>query len=315
MLDNISFEDKNNNHVLWKCDNIAYLTFFLGKYYGGVDLDKPSEIYYISENEEKRVYFFNGEKKVIYKLRSEGEEYFTNSTLYLHKATCYFDKKEFDEFIIHFNSGIVNKVTISIEFLNQYINMVAKILGIRRYKKIKIYLISKEVIKNLFRTEAITGFFDPLKCKIYIDSLDIHVTHEIIHALMHEWGIWTNLFCYEGIAEAFKKPIELPVKEISRISSFSDIFFTWETLSNEKYGKGGLFFRFLFEMYGTEKVKMICCIVNNNENIEEIEEIIKSKCNPNIISEFRTWYNNKNWDVVDWYFQNTIKERNKGGFV
>ena len=67
----------------WKCRNAGYLTHFLNEYVGEVVIDSPDEVHMINDNVEKRIYYVNRTKKIIFiEKRERGIELFTNGTWY-----------------------------------------------------------------------------------------------------------------------------------------------------------------------------------------------------------------------------------------
>ena len=295
--------DEQNELLKWKCGNLAYLINFLKKNYGNCDMKNPTEIIDIGGGCKQYVWS-EGKRKVIYVYEdNENIEYFTKSTWNLFLLTLEYKKVEYKNINIFFKKILPQNIINNINFLENYIENISRLMRINALSKIEIYVIEKKTLLQVFGNDKITGFFDPLKGKIYIDELNIEATHEVTHSLMHQWGICTNLFCSESVAECFKRPIIIPKQIIRQINSFSEIYFNWNTLKKENYGIGGLFFRFLFITYGINTIKKICTKLADAGE-KETEIIIKKITNePRIIQKFVEWNEKMDYENIDWYFQ------------
>lgn len=289
----------------WNCDNLEYLVNLLDKLYGAIDIKNPSKRIRIDCETEQ--YIFSKNKKIYRHIEQGRPEYFTESSWYLHKETENCKKEQYGHFNLYYESRISKEGVGYLNFIENYIANVSNLLMLSNPAKIDIYIVNEKILTNLFGDDTVTGFFDPLKSKIYIDKLDIHATHEITHALVNQWGIYTNLFCNEGIAEAFKRPIIIPENYIYQIRSFEDIYFDWDDLNQQKYGVGGLFFRFLFQKYGLYMIKEICKDAQN-AGMEKTEFVIKKITGEeNISQKFVSWVKNMDFENEDWYFRRADK--------
>lgn len=287
----------------WKCRNAEYLTHFLTEIIGEIAIDTPDEVYKVNDHVEKKVYYANGKKKIIFFEKKGNEiELFTNKTWYLKNMTNGFRSLVCRGFILYYDESFFSKQFIDLVFLEQYIETIAELLKVELKEPIKLYIVHKDVFKNVFGNEDITGFFEPLKGNIYVDCIDVNATHEIVHAIMHEWGLWPHLFCCEGIAESFKKPICFPIERINKLMSFEEMFFAWENLGEELYGTAGLFFRFLFQKYDVDVIKGVCRELKWKNNIDAKFVFHRATGSNNIIKEFITWFEENNWENVDWYY-------------
>lgn len=286
----------------WKCKNTAYLEAFLEKNYGDVDIDSPAEVLDIDERCKKLVFQTDG-RKVIYQYSWQSEfEYHTAVSWYLFSNILNYKKAEFSHLIISFNNDI-SDCQKTIRFLEKYVLDMSKLLLLNSCPEVEIFILPDEIFRNLFGNNCVTGFFDPLKGKIYLDRVDAHATHEILHALANQWGICMNTFCHESLAECFKRPLGIPNHSICNIKQFYEIFFDRENLTNKSYGIGGLFFRFIFKHYGIKAIKTIC--VNSlNADCEQTNQIIKEATGENnIVPLFVEWFTKLDVRNEDWYFQ------------
>ncbi len=274
----------------------------MNRYYNNVDWKSLEEVEDIGCC-CKKLYYGRSKKPIYYYKEEHFSEYFTKELWYIFRETSNYHHKEFKTFFLYFNKELKECWLKIIAFLDKYVHNITKCMNVPLLPKIEIYIISNAVMDNLFGSRRVSGFFDPLKDKIYLDDLDINATHEIIHSIMNKWGISANLFCNEGMAECFKRPIDIPRDYILDINSFRDIFFDWVNLSKESYGVGGLFFRYLYKKYGVKMIKKIC-EKSNGANSEKMEYVIKSFTKNNRIeNDFVEWFRQIEIEREDWYFQ------------
>ncbi len=286
----------------WKCKNTAYLEVFLEKNYGDVDIDNPEEVLDIDEHCKKLV-FRTGSRKVIYQHSWLNElEYHTSATWYLFSNVLNYKKAKFGHLIISFDDDFSTcKKTIS--FLENYVIRISKLFLLDSCPEVEMFILPDEVFRNLFENNCVTGFFDPLKGKIYLDRLDMHATHEILHALANQWSVCMNVFCHESLAECFKRPLGIPNHGICNIRKFDEIFFDCENLTNKSYGIGGLFFRFIFIHYGIKVIYTICAN-SLDADCEQTNQIIQEATGEsNIVQLFVEWSTKLDVRNEDWYFQ------------
>lgn len=296
----------------WNCKNTAYLEGLLEKYFSNTDWDSVEESEIVDSNCKK--IRFKGCYKAIYCFEKcqTYQEYFTKETWHLFQETKNYHIKSFNTFILFYEKNFNEKWLKCIAFIDDYIFKISNIMGVSILPKIDINIISKDVMRSMFATESISGFYDPLKDKIYLDDLDVFATHEITHAIMNKWGIRTNIFCNESLAECFKKPICIPREYINNIRTFKDIFFDWKSLCVEKYGVGGLFFRFIFEEYGINIIKKIC-IASCDADMQKTYDIIKSTTkDSSFVNSFVQWFKRKKLDREDWYFSSIYEKCGDG---
>ena len=290
----------------WKCSNSVFLDSFLYQNYNDIDIDNPTYSITIDDQTTKLVFNTNNVRKIIYRrVDINSVEYYTKSSWFLFSLTKNYKKVVCNHIVLYYDQQFDDLG--SIEFIENYIDTISNLLLINSCVEIEIYLIPQKAFRTLFNSDDVTGFFDPLKGKIYLDKLDHHATHEIIHRLIDTWGIYPNLFCSEGIAECFKKPIEIPDKYIENIKLFADIFFDRDEINRERYGVAGLFFRYIYTQYGILTVWKICKN-SYGSNCEQTEKIIKEETgNDSIVYSFVEWFGLLDLNKQDWYFQNNYK--------
>ena len=288
----------------WKCNNPAFLNAFLARNYPGVD--NPTDSIQVDDHTTKLIFETNNGKKVIYQyVNALSTEYFTKSSWYLFSITKDYHKAEFDRFVVFYDQTLENLRFV--KFIENYIDTISDILLLESNVKVEIYILPKDVFNTLFTSDEVTGFFDPVKGKVYVDKLDYHATHEIVHSLMNQWGIYPNVFCSEGMAECFKKPIEIPAMYIKNVKSFSDVFFDRNGITRERYGVAGLFFRYIFEQYGVSTIQEICK-KSFDANCEKTEEIIMEETHNNsFLQSFVEWFEKLDLDSQNWYLQNELR--------
>lgn len=295
---NIKYDDS-----MWRCSNTVYLKEFINRNYEGINLHAPVEVIWISD--DTSVYQFHSDDKVIkiYGVNTvSGVEFFDYKTWQLHKITKDFKKTEFKNFIIYSNKEVNDENLDYAEFIERYIDYLGSIFGRKKGIKININIFSAEDFFKVLNTYDIDGFFDPLKGKIYTNIIDYGLTHEIVHSILNEFDMWPNIFCQEGVAEAFKKPLQVPLELMKSIQNFSNLYFDWYNLTGEKYGMGGLFFRFIFQRYGFGRIKNICMQTQGADLLKTEEIISKILKNGYFIKDFRKWFLDKNWDEENWFF-------------
>lgn len=187
-----------------------------------------------------------------------------------------------------------------LDFMDRYLDYWSALFNRKLYSKIEIRIIGSQ--ENVFG-RGVDGFFDCLKCIVYVDELNKYVAHELVHALMWMWEWRTNLFCMEGMAESQKEPISaLNVKDIGKCG-FDELYYSCEReLDARKYVVSGFFFRFLFEQYGTGMLEKVCMC--EDSDIEKFSSHLTSVLGININSimyEFRKWMLHFNLQRDKWY--------------
>lgn len=230
-------------------------------------------------------------------------EFFTNLQFYLDYSTSGFKKKSFDNYIILYgrNSKLSDK-DFEFKFIDEYIIKMCRIFNIKLVKKIEIYVLERSFFKKIFHSNGVTGFFDEIKSKIYVDDINLYVTHEIIHAILNNYNHKLNIFINEGIAEAFKKPLNADHINIDTNISFSDIYFNnINELTVKKYFLAGMFFRYIYCIYGLDKLLAVIDVNENdislfkNKLVLILEDIFFER-------NFNLWLLNLNFNNIDWFF-------------
>lgn len=305
-----SILSKINNKQYWKCFNQDIFNDFKEKklFLKNVifkkiffeNFDKNLNLYYIYNN-------FNLKVMVLVKESNKIAEFYTPLQFYLEYNTFHFKKEVFNTYIVFYNEEFkLSDKNFECRFIDDYIIRICKIFNIKLHKKIEIYVLERKNFEKIFNSSNVTGFFDQIKSKIYVDDIDLYIAHELIHAIFNNYKKRLNIFINEGLAEAFKKPLNIDCLMEKNSFSFSDIYFnSIDELTVEKYALSGMFFRYIYCVYGLDILSQVINIQDNDLDLfkNKLEIILDDKFFEN---NFNLWFFNLNLDDVDWFFKGDI---------
>lgn len=204
---------------------------------------------------------------------------------------CKFKKYHGKNCIINYEEDLKNDYIKNVELS---IDKLCNILDTNINCPITIYQINhSSTMTKLYDNNSVDGFLDPITGEIYILGEDKNSLHEIIHAITYHWNGWPSEIVHEGLAEAFKKPInyDLFINEIYNDSfSLEYILKKEDFVDSTMYASVGLFFRFLYETKGVKILKQIYYLCTN-DNLINVCENLYEKDFSHIENEWIVWMN------------------------